>query len=85
MPGQELFQYLDDEGETHSVGSSDVNAYLKEISGHDFTAKDFRTWSGTVLASLALQEFETFDSEAQAKKNLVRASEDVAQHTVCVP
>jgi len=79
LPGQELFQYLDDDGEAHSVGSSDVNAYLKEITGHDFTAKDFRTWSGTVLASLALQEFESFDSQAQAKKNLVRAIETVAQ------
>ena len=61
------------------MGSSDVNAYLKEITGQEFTAKDFRTWAGTVLASLALQEFEAFDSQAQAKKNLVRAIESVAQ------
>ncbi|HVF11272.1 MAG TPA: hypothetical protein VNA16_10735 [Abditibacteriaceae bacterium] len=62
LPGQELFQYLDDEGQPQSVGSAEVNAYLKEISGEEFTAKDFRTWAGTVLASLALQEFEAFDS-----------------------
>ncbi len=78
LPGQELFQYEDEYGETVSVGSGDVNEYLKEITGEDFTAKDFRTWSGTVLASLALQEFEKFDSQTQAKKNIVRAIEDVA-------
>jgi len=79
LPGQELFQYLDDEGNQHSVDSSDVNDYLRTISGEDYTAKDFRTWSGTVLAALALQEFEKFDSETQAKKNVVRAIETVAK------
>jgi DNA topoisomerase-1 len=79
LPGQDLFQYIDDDGETHTIGSSDVNDYLRTISGEDYTAKDFRTWSGTVLAALALQEFEKFDSEAQAKKNIVRAIESVAQ------
>lgn len=79
LPGQELFQYVDEDGETHSIDSSDVNEYLREISGEDYTAKDFRTWSGTVLAALALQEFEKFDSEAQAKKNIVRAIESVAE------
>jgi DNA topoisomerase-1 len=79
LPGQELFQYVDDEGETHSIDSSDVNDYLRSITGEDYTAKDFRTWSGTVLAALALQEFEKFDSEAQAKKNIVRAIESVAE------
>ncbi|WP_209586249.1 DNA topoisomerase IB [Massilia sp. BHUDP2] len=88
LPGQELFQYVDDEGETHSIDSSDVNDYLRSITGEDYTAKDFRTWSGTVLAALALQEFEKFDSEAQAKKNIVRAIESVAEKlgntpTVC--
>ncbi|HWJ96071.1 MAG TPA: DNA topoisomerase IB, partial [Telluria sp.] len=78
LPGQELFQYVDEDGETHSIDSSDVNEYLREITGEDYTAKDFRTWSGTVLAALALQEFEKFDSEAQAKKNIVRAIESVA-------
>jgi DNA topoisomerase-1 len=79
LPGQDLFQYIDDDGETHTVGSSDVNDYLRTISGEDYTAKDFRTWSGTVLAALALQEFEKFDSETQAKKNIVRAIESVAE------
>jgi len=79
LPGQELFQYIDEEGETHSIDSSDVNEYLRTITGEDYTAKDFRTWSGTVLAALALQEFEKFDSETQAKKNIVRAIESVAE------
>ena len=79
LPGQELFQYVDEEGETHSIDSSDVNEYLRTITGEDYTAKDFRTWSGTVLAAMALREFEQFDSEAQAKKNIVRAIESVAE------
>ena len=54
MPGKELFQYLDEAGELRTVGSADVNEYLREISGDEFTAKDFRTWAGTVLAALAL-------------------------------
>jgi DNA topoisomerase-1 len=78
LPGQELFAYLDDEGEVRSVGSSDVNDYLREISGQDFTAKDFRTWAGTVLAAWALREFEQVDSQAQAKRNVVSAVERVA-------
>jgi DNA topoisomerase-1 len=79
LPGQDLFQYLDEDGERHTVGSSDVNDYLRAITGEDYTAKDFRTWSGTVLAAMALREFEKFDSETQAKKNVVRAIETVAQ------
>lgn len=79
LPGQDLFQYLEDDGTPHTVGSADVNDYLRAITGEDYTAKDFRTWSGTVLAAMALQEFEKFDSEAQAKKNIVRAIEDVAK------
>jgi DNA topoisomerase-1 len=79
LPGQELFQYIDDDGEQRTVGSTDVNEYLREITGEDYTAKDFRTWSGTILAAMALQEFRKFDSEAQAKKNIVRAIESVAE------
>jgi DNA topoisomerase I len=79
LPGQTLFQYRDDDGQYQTVDSDDVNEYLREITGQDFTAKDFRTWAGTVLATLALQEFEGFDSEAQAKKNLVQAIESVAE------
>lgn len=78
LPGQELFQYLDDDGFRHTVSSDDVNAYLKEISGQDFTAKDFRTWAGTLLAAEALAGFEAFDTEAGAKKNIVQAIESVA-------
>ncbi len=79
LPGQDLFQYLDEDGERHTVGSADVNDWLRAVTGEDYTAKDFRTWSGTVLAALALREFEQFDSEAQAKKNVVRAIESVAE------
>jgi DNA topoisomerase-1 len=88
LPGQELFEYVDDDGERQSVTSADVNDYLREISGEEFTAKDFRTWAGTVLASRALQEMESVDSEAGAKKNIVQAIESVAERlgntpTVC--
>ncbi len=79
IPGQELFQYIDDEGERQAIDSDDVNKYLKEITGDDFTAKDFRTWAGTVLCSLALQEFEAVDSDAQAKKNIVQAVKSVSE------
>jgi len=79
LPGQELFQYVDDDGCQRSVGSADVNDYLRSLTGEDFTAKDFRTWSGTVLAALALQEYEKFDSEVQARKNIVRAIETVSE------
>ena len=79
LPGQELFQYLDDHGERHAIDSGDVNDYLREVTGEDYTAKDFRTWSGTLLAALALQAFEQVDSQAQAKKNIVQAIESVAK------
>lgn len=79
LPGYELFQYIDDDGQRQTIGSADVNAYLREVTGQDFTAKDFRTWAGTVLAAIALQEFEAVDSEAQAKKNVVRAIERVSE------
>ncbi|MGO4523251.1 DNA topoisomerase IB [Microvirga sp. 2MCAF35] len=78
LPGQDLFQYLDETGEQQSIASADVNAYLKEITGRDITAKDFRTWAGTVLAALALAEFEEFDSDAKAKKNIRAAIEKVS-------
>jgi DNA topoisomerase-1 len=78
IPGYELFQYLDSDGTSHNVDSADVNEYLREITGEHFTAKDFRTWAGTVLAATTLREFEAFESETQAKKNIVRAIEAVA-------
>jgi DNA topoisomerase-1 len=79
LPGQELFQYLDEEGQVRDVGSSDVNEYLREVAGDDFTAKDFRTWAGTVLAALALKEFEAFDSKTQARRNVMAAIKSVAK------
>src|SRR5690606_23956729 len=79
LPGYRLFQYVDENGEKQAVDSGDVNEYLREISGVDFTAKDFRTWAGTVLGAMALREFERFDSAEQAKKNVVRAVEAVAR------
>ena len=78
LPGQRLFQYRDEDGEVRDVTSADVNAYLKEITGREVTAKDFRTWAGTVMAALALQEFEAFDSKATQKKNLKAAIESVS-------
>ncbi|ANY79358.1 DNA topoisomerase I [Microvirga ossetica] len=78
LPGQDLFQYIGDDGEQLSITSADVNAYLKEITGREITAKDFRTWAGTVLAALALSEFEEFDNQAKAKKNIREAIEKVA-------
>ena len=78
IPGQELFQYVDGDGQRHTIGSADVNAYLHEITGEEITAKDFRTWAATNLAAIALREFEAYDSQAKAKKNLLRAVEAVA-------
>ncbi len=78
LPGHQVFQYRDAQGDQHVVDSSDVNAYLREATGQDFTAKDFRTWYGTVLAARALHEFEAFDSQTQAKKNVMEAIKKVA-------
>ena len=88
LPGQQLFQYLDEQGQQHPVTSTDVNQYLREVTGKAFTAKDFRTWAGTVLATLALQEFEAIDSATAARHNIVEAVSRVAQRlgntpTVC--
>jgi DNA topoisomerase I len=79
LPGQQLFQYLDDDGQPRGVTSSDVNAYLHEITGRDVTAKDFRTWAGTVLAALALQASGPVDSQALAKRKIKAAIEQVAE------
>ena len=78
LPGQALFQYQEDSGDAVKVNSSDVNDYLREISGEDITAKDFRTWHGTVLAAMALQEIAKFDTQAAAKRNIRTAIEKVA-------
>lgn len=79
LPGYELFQYVDESGERHSVDSADVNDYLRAIAGDNFTAKDFRTWAGSVLACSLLRQLEPFTSDTQAKKNLVAAIKDVAR------
>ncbi len=78
LPGQSLFQYLDDDGAARTINSADVNDYLREIAGADVSAKDFRTWAGTVLAVLALSALEAFTSQTQAKMNVRRAIEAVA-------
>jgi DNA topoisomerase I len=78
LPGQHLLQYVDAHGERHAIHSHDVNDYLREAAGREFTAKDFRTWAGTVLAAQALRELESFDSETQAKRNVLRAIDAVA-------
>jgi DNA topoisomerase I len=88
LPGQELLQYVDEVGNRQDVSSTDVNDYLKDITGKDITAKDFRTWAGTVLAAMALAELKSFDSAAQAKRNVRAAIENVASRlgntpTIC--
>ena len=68
MPGYDLFQYYDEDGQRHPVGSDDVNAYLKEITGEDYTSKDFRTWAGTVLAARLLRDFEQVRFRARRRR-----------------
>jgi DNA topoisomerase-1 len=88
LPGQELFQYVDTGGRRRRVTSADVNAYVREATGDEFTAKDFRTWAGTVMAAIALREQPPRSSERQSKSVIARAIEQVAKHlgntpTVC--
>ena len=78
LPGQEVFQYVDRDGKRQTIDSGEVNDYLREISGEDFTAKDFRTWAGTLAASMALQDFLEIDDDAGRKKAIVGAIESVA-------
>jgi DNA topoisomerase-1 len=78
LPGYELFQYVDKDGTHHSVDSADVNGYLREISNQNFTAKDFRTWAGSLLTCMTLRAFEAFESEKEATKNIVQAIKAVA-------
>jgi DNA topoisomerase-1 len=73
LPGQELFQYIDEGGEVRDITSQDVNDYLREITDEDFTAKDFRTWAGTVMAAIALQAVGAFETKKQAKANIKNA------------
>jgi DNA topoisomerase-1 len=78
LPGQELFQYLDEDGQRRPIDSADVNAYLRQITGQDFTTKDFRTWAGTVLAAQALRQCGNCTSATQAKRQIAQAIKDVA-------
>jgi DNA topoisomerase-1 len=78
IPGQDLFQYLDENGERHTISSSDVNAYLKTLTGADFTAKDYRTWAGSALALAVLRELQ-WESEADAKRHVVEMVKNVAR------
>ena len=79
LPGRELFQYVDADGARQTIDSADVNAYLQDIGGDEFTAKDFRTWIGTVLAARALREVSAFRSKTEARRNVMRATESVAR------
>jgi DNA topoisomerase-1 len=88
LPGQELFQYVDERGERHAIASEHVNDYLQTISGEDFTAKDFRTWAGTVLALQELSRLEAYESVTQAKRNVAAAIRSVSKRlgntlTIC--
>ena len=79
LPGQELFHYVDEGGMARTVSSEDVNAYLREVCGQDFTAKDFRTWAGTVLCMVALRELGPAEKKAHIKRNIVQAIRQVAE------
>jgi DNA topoisomerase-1 len=88
LPGQELFQYIDENGERHCIGSEHVNEYLHTISGDEFTAKDFRTWAGTVLALQELSSLAAYQSATEAKRNVVAAIRAVSKRlgntlTIC--
>jgi DNA topoisomerase-1 len=80
LPGHELFEYIGDDGELHTIESSDVNDYLRLITGEDFTAKDFRTWAGTVYATDTLLELGQFETQTEAKKKVTQAIEVAASH-----
>ena len=79
IPGYEIFKYYDESGERQFVDSGDVNEYLQQITQQEFTAKDFRTWAGTLLTAIKLNELGEFDSDNQAKKNVVNAIKSTAK------
>ena len=88
IPGQELFQYYDDEGNRHTIGSGDVNGYIKQITGEDFTAKDFRAWAGSLNALCAFIDVGEFTSDTDCKRKIVSVIDSVAEklgntRTVC--
>lgn len=79
LPGQQLFEYLDDGGETHAIDSSDVNDYIRSISGEDFSAKDFRTWLGTVTCATLLAQQDEAETQTERKQRVAAAIKDVAK------
>ena len=79
LPGQELFQYIDEAGKRQAISSDDVNAYLREITGRDITAKDFRTWAGTMLAAKELFALGPAHTQREAERNMIRAIDAVAK------
>jgi len=88
IPGQDLFQYYDDDGKHHTIGSGDINNYLKQITQEDFTAKDFRVWAGSVSALFAFQEIGAFETQTECKRKIVEVLDLVASklgntRTVC--
>jgi DNA topoisomerase I len=88
IPGQDLFQYYDDNGQHHMIGSADINNYLKEITGEDFTAKDFRVWAGSVNALCSFLNSEIPENQSQSHKKIIEVLDDVASklgntRTVC--
>ncbi len=78
LPGQDLFQYIDEDNNLHEIHSDDVNQYLQDITGQEFTAKDFRTWRGTVLAAVALGKCEKCRTKTEVKRNLSKVIKEVA-------
>jgi len=79
IPGYDLFQFYDEQGKRQSLGSADVNAYLKDLTGEEYTSKDFRTWAGTVHAAQLLRDLTSYKSATEAKRHVVRAVESVAR------
>jgi DNA topoisomerase-1 len=79
LPGQELFQYIDEQGRRQAISSDDVNAYLRETTGRDVTAKDFRTWAGTMLAARELRDIGPAETRRGADRNIVRVIDAVAK------
>jgi DNA topoisomerase-1 len=79
LPGYEVFKYYDDAGEIRDVKSRDLNAYVKEVMGEEFTPKDFRTWAGTLFAAVKLAEIGATEDLQQAEKNVLEAVDEVAQ------
>ena len=78
LPGEELFKYVDEEGKRQAVDSGDINAYLQEITGREISAKDFRTWAGTMYAAAALRALGPSDVAREVKRNIVAAIDQVA-------